>query len=507
MRLTADPSSLNPWLSGRDPDAQTVAGLLFSGLTKLDNQLRPLPDLASRWEASPDGTSIIFYLREDASWHDGKPFGVADVLWSYRTLAGVAPETPQLARIQETVKSVEAVDGQAGAVRFNLNKRFSPILADLSIPILPSHILTGTLPIDLPNQAFNAAPVGTGPFRWASRTAGQSITLKAHPDYHGGGPALDSVAMLVAPDLPVTEDALRKGELLLAQLPPSNAEKLLKEVPGMRGGAYVEAGYDFVVFNLRTPRPFSDTRLRQAWALALDKSGLAFSATGGGGEPVWTDVHPHSWAYNSETSRLGGDPDRARALLAEAGWLDRDADGIVEKDGKPLRVSLYVRADNGVRRKAAESMVEPLRRVGIDARVEPSDFETAIKQRLSPIGREPFNFDVMLLGWSRTGLDPDSFALFHSSQIPTEAAPGLLNYPGFSAPEWDGLALEARSTYDFERRRQLYVRLQEIIADQLPYYFLWSEKFALVASPKLLGDIDFASPRYMWNVETWWVSE
>jgi peptide/nickel transport system substrate-binding protein len=506
MRLGADPSGLNPWLTGRDPNAQLVASLLFSGLTRLDNHLQPQPDLAERWEVSPDGLALTFSLREDARWHDGRPVTAADVVYSYRTLAGVAPDTPQLIRIQDTVASVDAPDLGGREVRFNLKRRFSPILADLSIPVLPSHILTGTLPVDLPNHPFNDEPVGTGPFSFEERAAGQSITLRANKGFYRGAPQLESVALLVAPDVGVAAEAVADGRLLLAQLPPANAETLVRDGRA-KGGAYVEAGSDFVAFNLRAPRPFSDTRLRQAWALALDKEGLAFGATGGGGEPVWSDVHPRSWAYNENAGKLGGDPERARTLLAEAGWVDTNGDGIVEKDGRPLQVSLYVRADNGIRLKAAAALVEPLRRVGIDARVTPSDFETAIKQRLSPTGRQPFDFDVMLLGWSRQGLDPDSFALFHSSQIPTEAEPGLLNFTGFSAPEWDKLALEARSTYDYERRKELYGRMQEIIADQLPYYFLWSEKFGVAASPRLMGDIDFASPRYMWNVETWWVEE
>jgi peptide/nickel transport system substrate-binding protein len=504
--LGADPTGLNPWLTGRDRDAEIVASLMFNGLTRLDNRLQPQPDLAERWDVSQDGTLLTFFLRENARWHDGTPVTAADVVYSYRTIAGVAPDTPQLLRIQDTVAGVEAPDPGGLEVRFALKRRFSPILADLSIPILPSHILTGTLPVDLLGHPFNVSPVGTGPFRFEERATGQSITLRAHADFHRGTPQLESVALLVAPDTGVAAAAVSNGQLLMAHLPPASAEALV-EAGKAKGGAYSEAGYDFVAFNLREGRPFSDTRLRQAWALALDKDGLAFATTGGGGQPVWTDVHPHSWAYNAEVRRFGGDPERARALIAEAGWLDSDGDGIVEKGGQPLRVALYVRSDNGIRRRAAEGMVEPLRRVGIDARVEPADFETAIKLRLSPVGSRPFDFDVMLLGWTRTGLDPDSFALFHSSQIPTEASPELLNFTGFAASEWDSLALEARSTYDPARRAELYGRMQEIIADQLPYYFLWAEKFGVAASPRLRGDIDFASPRYLWNVEAWWVQD
>jgi len=373
------------------------------------------------------------------------------------------------------------------------------------MPVLPSHVLSGTTPAALGSSPFNKAPIGTGPFTFDKRDPGRSVTLKANSRYYGGEPYISQVAFLVAPDSGVAEGALRDGRLMLAQLPPNDAEALLKSNKSMRGGAYDELGYDFVAFNLRPTHVFSDTRLRQAWALALDKPGLAYQATGGGGDPVWSDVNKASWAYNPGVPRLGGNPEQARKLIADAGWVDQNKDGIVEKNGKPLEVVLYVPSNNAVRRKAANAMVDPLRRVGIQLKVQIADFNTSLLGRLSPNSRPPFDFDAMILGWTRTGFDPDAFALFHSSQVPTPASPTLLNFTGFAAPEYDTLALDARSSYDYDARKDKYARMQEIIADQLPYYFLWAEKFGVVAGPKLHGDIDFASPRYLWNVEQWWI--
>lgn len=505
VRLAGDGASLNPWLSGRDPNAQSVSGLLFGGLTRLDNRLQPQPDLAERWEVSQDGTALTFYLRKDARWHDGKPFTAADVVWSYSTLARLPADTPMLLHIQETVSSVEAVEPVTYTVRFSLKRRYSPILADLSMPILPSHVLSSTTPEVLASSPFNSAPVGTGPFAFEGRQQGRSVTLRANDDYYGGRPAIDRVGFLVAPDESVAESAIKEGTLMLAQLSAGSAERLVTGGGGVRGGAFSELGYDFVAFNLRSPRPFSDTRLRQAWAYAIDKPGLAFAATGGGGDPVWSDVNKASWAYNPDVPKYGGNPDQARKLLADAGWSDGNGDGIVEKEGKPLDVRLYVRADNNVRRKAADGIAEQLGRVGFRVRVEPADFSTALLARLSPNTNPPFDFDAMLLGWTRSGPDPDPYALFHSSQIPTQAQPGLLNFTGFSTPEYDNLVIEGRSTYDYTRRKEIYARTQSIVADQLPYYFLWGEKFGVVAGPKLKGEIDFSSPRYLWNVEQWWI--
>jgi peptide/nickel transport system substrate-binding protein len=303
----------------------------------------------------------------------------------------------------------------------------------------------------------------------------------------------------------VAESAVRDGVLQFAQLSPGSAEKLVSEGKGITGGAFNELGYDFIAFNLRETRVFSDTRLRQAFAYALDKQGLAFTATAGGGDPVWTDVNKSSWAYDAAAPEINANPDAARKLLAEAGWTDTNGDGVVDKDGKPLAVSLYVRNDNDVRVRAAQALIEPLGRVGISLNVQPADFQTSILSRIDPLANPPFDFDLLMLGWTRTGFDPDSFALFHSTQIPTAASPSLRNITGFQAPEYDDLAFRARATYDFGARRELYARMQEIVADQLPYYFLWAEKFGAVAGPTVHGDIDFSSPRYLWNINVWWI--
>ncbi len=504
VRLTGDVKSLNPWFGGFDANTQAVGNAIFSGLTRLDNHLQPQPDLAEGWEVSQDGTQLTFHLRHDVLWHDGQPFTAQDVVWSYGMLRRISAENTTMLHIQEHIKSVEATDPVSYTVRFTLDQRYSPILSDLAFPILPSHILSGTAPDSLAGSPFNTKPVGTGPFVYDAQEMGQSVSLKANEHYYGGGPLVDRLIFLVAGN-DIAEQAVREGTLTLSQLPPPAAERLVTEGKGVRGGSFDELGYDYIAFNLRDSHVFSDTRVRQAFAYALDKQGLAFAATGSGGDPVWSDVNKASWAYSPDVPQINGNPNEARRLLADAGWKDTNGDGILEKNGKPLEVSLYVRVDNAVRRKAADEMVAPLARVGIRLKVQPADFTTSIRARISPIANPPFDFDAVMLGWTRTISDPDSFALFHSSQIPTSAAPDLLNIPGFQAPEFDSLTILGRSTYDFNQRRDLYARMQTIIADQLPYYFLWAEKFGLVATPNLKGDIDFTSPQYLWNINKWWV--
>jgi ABC-type transport system substrate-binding protein len=156
-----------------------------------------------------------------------------------------------------------------------------------------------------------------------------------------------------------------------------------------------------------------------------------------------------------------------------------------------------------VRHNAAVRMQPALAAVGISLTVTAADFDSGIKARLDPRRQPPFDFDALLLGWDSTGTDPDDFALFHSSQIPTPDNPGGLNFPGFAAAEFDQLTVDARSTYDFAARAAVQARMQAILAEQLPYYDLWADQHFLILNRRIGGPVDPSSPRWLWNVEQW----
>ncbi len=230
------------------------------------------------------------------------------------------------------------------------------------------------------------------------------------------------------------------------------------------------------------------------------------AATGGAGVPIWNDINPASWAYDPNAPHLTGDPARARQLLAEAGWTDTDGDGIVDKNGEPLKVDLYVRADDPTRRLAAELMGPPLAAVGISTTVAPVDFNSVIQAKIDPSRTPAFDFHAMIMGWDSQTIDPDDYALFHSSQIRSASNPNGLNYVGYSSPQFDELSRAARSTYDFPQRAALYQQIQQLLGTDLPYYWLWSDQHYMALSRSVHGPIDLASPFYLWNVAQWWIA-
>jgi peptide/nickel transport system substrate-binding protein len=514
LRIARDVTTLNPLFvekagGVRDEAAAQVTGLIFSGLTRLDDQLRPQPDLAERWDVAPDGLSILFTLRPNARWQDGQPVTASDVIWTYNTWLNLTGTTTLQYHLRDAVLQIKPDNPPESTVRFWLKKPYAPILADLAAPILPRHLLANT-PLDkLASDPFNFKPVGSGPFMFSEHKEGENVTLTANPDYYGGAPYLSRVAFLVAPDTQVALAALGDGRLSLAEAPQAAWEDYAQR-PGIQNlftlAKWTDPSYYFIAFNTRQGHALSDVRLRQAWALALDKESLVRAATGGAGAPVWSDIDPASWAYAPDTPRLNNDPARARQLLADGGWRDTNGDGIVDKAGEPLRINLYVRADDPARLRVAAAMGPPLAAVGISTTVAPVDFDSVISAKIDPNHQPAFDFHAMIMGWENQSPDPDDYALFHSSQIRTPSNPNGLNYIGYNSPEYDDLSFRARGEYDFSKRAALYAQIQKLLATDLPYYPLWADQHFMILSRRVQGPINLASPRYLWNVEKWWIA-
>jgi peptide/nickel transport system substrate-binding protein len=133
-------------------------------------------------------------------------------------------------------------------------------------------------------------------------------------------------------------------------------------------------------------------------------------------------------------------------------------------------------------------------------------FASVISAKIDPNHQPAFDFHAMIMGWENQSPDPDDYALFHSSQIRTPSNPNGLNYIGYNSPEYDDLSFRARGEYDFSKRAALYAQIQKLLATDLPYYPLWADQHFMILSRRVQGPINLASPRYLWNVEKWWIA-
>lgn len=508
VRLAADVPDLRPW-QPRSRGEEQVTAMLYSGLMRLDDRLRPVPDLAESWETTPDGRTLTFTLRSGLSWHDGAPLDAGDVLFTLERLRGLPLTSTALLADLRYIEAATAPT--SSTVVLTLTSRFAPVLPALAVPVLPRHQLEGR---DIGALNFWEAPVGSGPFRLAERRPGEAYALERFEGFHRGAPLLDRVTFVVAPDEAGTAAALADGGLLLAELPWGAQSAVAQASPDSVLGAYPENAYYFLGLNLREGRPFADPRLREALALAIDLPRLVEGATKGQGLPIGSSALPGSWADLTPAPGGAADLDAARALLDEAGWALPAGATIRQREGTPLTATLYVRGDDERRVLAARQIAEAAAAVGMQIEVEPADFASVVLARYAP----PFDFDLLLGSWSNGAgdplyadvafYDPDDFALFHSSQLSQGEADGrsTRNFVGYSDPAYDTHAQAARQLYNLDERVAAITQAQARVAADRPYLFLWADRIPVAISPRLAtldGPVALGSPLYYWNIERW----
>jgi peptide/nickel transport system substrate-binding protein len=482
--------------------------MLYSGLLRLDADLRPIPDLASDWDATPDGRTLTFTLRADLFWHDGVPLDAGDVIFTLDRLRALPPTTTALLADLRYIS--EATAPTADTVVLTLTSRFAPLFAALTVPILPRHLLAER---DLAAVNFWELPVGSGPFRLAEARLGEQYRLERFERFHFGAPLLDTVTFSLVPEASVARTALAEGRLLLSELPWGAHEPLPE---GVRDGSYPENGFYFLGFNLRTDRVFADPRLRQALSLTIDRPALVEEATNGRGIPINSTALPGSWADLTVSPAAGTDLDAARALLDQAGWILPEGSEVRQREGQPLTVSLYVRSDDERRLRAARAIATAGATIGMQILVESGDFASVILSRYAP----PFAFDLLLGSWSNGAgdpdfadtafYDPDDFPLFHSSQLYQGVADGraIRNIVGYNSPVYDMHAEAARQLYNLNERSAAISNAQAQIAEELPYLLLWTDRMPLLLTERMMtldGPVVLSSPNYYWNIERWYL--
>ena len=511
MRMAADVPELRPW-QPRSRGEEQISSMLYSGLTRLDAQLQPQPDLASAWDASADGRLITFTLRTNVVWHDGRSLTADDVVYTLGALRELSPTTALLDDMQ---RIAEVTAPATSTVVLSLTERYAPIFADLAVPILPKHLLIGK---NIATLDFWETPVGSGPFQFGAREPGASVTLNANSRFYRGQPLLDRVAFLVA-DAEVAAGALRDGRLLLAELPWSESLQISGTIPGIRAGSYPENGYYFLAFNVRPNRPFADVRVRQALAEAVDLPQLVREVSGDQGIPILSSAAPGSWADFVRPTTATVDLDRARTLLDEAGWkLPEDGGTLRQQDGITLTARLFVRGDDARRVRAAELISAAARQIGMAIEVERADFDSVIVSKYAP----PYDYELLLGSWSNGAgdptfadyafYDPDDLPLFHSSQVNQGPADtrATLNVSGFSDGAYDNQSAAAHQLYDFAERGNFIKLAQQRLVDMRPYLFLWADRIPVALGSKLTtldGPIDLNTPMYLGNVERWYLRQ
>jgi peptide/nickel transport system substrate-binding protein len=489
-------AAFNPLLAD-DEGSRAVSRLLFDSLLAVDPATGALqPGLAEGWEFSADSRTMTFRLRSGPRWHDGQPLTAQDVVFTLESARQLAGQRPHLADFA-ALGAVTAADERTVVV--NLDKPGCTLLYQVGLlPILPRHLLEAGKAGDTP---FDKAPTGSGPFVFAGGTPGQQVTLERNPAYGGQSPYLEEWSYRVFTDTQALADALAAGEIDVAALPysgrfPGSLEKLSEKIVY----PYPAAEYLFIAFNSAGPVErhfiFGDRRVRQAFSLALDREHILKRVLDGQGVLLGGPFLPGYWAANGQPIPPY-DPDKARALLAAAGWADSDGDGILDRQGKPLRFFIRVNGENEVRQGIAILAQQYYRAIGADVGFGPVEWGGFLDYIFT------HDFDAAVFGWPLS-LEPDQRLFWRSDQNAEGAG---FNFVSYNNPQLDALLDEGATLggCSAARRAQIYNQVAALLAEDRPYDFLFAPYDFLVASPRVGGiaPSSFAGP--YWNVPSWYV--
>lgn len=484
----AEPSTLVPILAA-DSASQGICGLLFNGLLKYDKALRLTGDLAERWEVRDGGLTIRFYLRRHVRWHDGAPFTADDVQFTYHSLIDPAVRTPYRGDF-ERVRALTVVDPWTVDVAYA--EPFAPSLSSWTMSIMPRHRLEGQ---DLHATPFARNPIGTGPYRFRRWRSAELLELDANADYFEGAPAIRGWIERVIPDEATTFLELQTEGVDLTSLTPLQYRRQT-DTPFFQAhyqrARYPSFGYTYLGYNLQHPL-FQDLRVRQALNLAIDKTEIVRGALLGLGQVATGPFLPDTWAFDPTVPPAPHDPERARALLATAGWRDTDGDGWLDRDGQPFRFTILTN-QNLTRELTAQIIQQRLKVIGIQAQIRVVEWSSLLAHFI-----HPRRFDAVLMGWGLSP-EPDPYDIWHSSKT----KPGEFNFIGYANPAVDQLLEAGRRTFDQTQRAEIYHRLQRLLYDDQPVCFLYVGD-ALPIIHRRIRNIEVAPAGLQHNLIDWYV--
>jgi peptide/nickel transport system substrate-binding protein len=490
-----EPDTLNRFSTHILEDIQTC---VVEGLTTTDEQMRVIPLLATEVptlqnggvQLRPDGgMDVVWKLRPGVKWHDGVPFTSEDVQFTVEAING--PDyNPESTDGFDRITSVETPDPLTAIVHYK--EVYAPYDIQFIRGALPKHVLKGR-DIDRA-QDYNRSPLGTGPYRVVEWKAGEYILLERVPHYWRGDefPKIRRLLFKFVPNTNTRINQLKAGEVHVVALAPWDKYREMTAITSVVVAKTPGNAYEHVTLNERRFPPFADVRVRRALISALDRELYTKTILDGLAPVANGPIQPVSWAYTDRVAHYPFDPNKARALLDEAGWKT-GGDGIRVKDGVRLAFTLITQAGYAIRESMAQALERQWREVGVDVKVELHD-GTAI----SSIWFEG-RFDAMLHWWQMPS-DPELTTFFAADRIP----PAGRNINYFLDDTLTRLLYASDRTVDRAERKALLERAQVIIADAVPEIPLYNV-VRLDAVPITLANFkgNPTNTGIFWNVHEW----
>lgn len=486
-----------------------VCNLIFSKFVKHDDKMELVPDLIEEVPTvenggiSEDYLTYTYKLRRGVLWHDGTPVTSADVEFTAGIM--VNPEINVGTRQGwDVIESVEAPDSHT--VVFHLREVYANFASDCFYDesVLPRHLLADDANTGFIASDFHRNPVGSGPFKFVEWEPGSHMILEANRRYYGEGPHLDRIIIRFILEGNSLVMQLESGEIMGADNIPISAVDIVSALQGMRIYKTPALFLEHLDVNCGRP-PLDDARLRRSISLAIDREEISDKIYGGVWIPAYSDEHPDS-PYFSEAGRKYNtfNPSRAVRLLEEAGWTDSDGDGIRDKGGKPLELSITTTAGRLNRERTEAVLASQLAEVGISLKIgnhHPSVLFAGFDDKgVLSSGK----YDLALYAFMAPP-DPSTKETSYSEDF---IPPTGQNYSYYKNDTLTALLSKGSSTVSFEERKELYDDIMEILARELPVIpLLWITQ--IDAMPRSLRNYrpNPTQSGDTWNANQWWLEE
>jgi peptide/nickel transport system substrate-binding protein len=457
---------MNPLTSTDHTANQVQQFVLFMPLVTYNDKLEPVPYLARSWEVNADTTELTFHLRNDVFWHDGKKTTAYDVKFSYdlaRTPETAFPNTA----FWTHYKDATVVD--SFTIRIGMEPHADFMDPWRSFSPVPRHVLQGVDPAQLKNHPFGTrSPVGNGPFRFVEHLPGQRWVFDANPNFPrelGGRPYADRLVYRVIPEPTTLMTELVNGKIDYYIAPTADQAEQIERSPNARIVSFPDRQFLMIGWNERREM-FRDARVRRALTMALDREAIVQAVRRGYGQLGNTTIPPIFWNHDPQAgAELKYDTTGARRLLAEAGWQDRNGDGIIENaQGQPFRFTVITNHGNAERKDITEIAQAQLRRVGIDMQPRLVEWGSML-ETINDVDRR--DFDAVLIAWV-TEFRIDDTDLFSCGKLKEP-----YQWVSYCNPQTDRLLDTLPTIVDRNASRPVWQQYQRQIAQDQPYTILY----------------------------------
>lgn len=503
----------NPLLSDTRYDGN-VNGIIYTSLLDVDNDGNLVPSLAESYKVSDDQKTITFKINKNAKWHDDKPVTTEDVVFTIESLANPKYTGSYAGNISDikgvdaynkgkakTIEGIKVVD--ENTIEIQLEKAYAPAIVNIAgVNIIPKHVWS-KVPVENWEKATDLLrkPIGSGAYKLSKFEPGQYVEFEAYDKYFGEKAKTKKFILKVTnPDTLQAE--LKNGNVDIANIKDmknNEVENVKKQ--GFDVATYPDFMFQYMGFNLRKST-FKDKKVRQAFMYALDRKSMVDKLLEGRGEEINTALLPSGWAYpESGLNEYKFDVEKAKGLLKEAGWEDKNKDGVLENaKGEKFQAELKYPTGLKAREQTALIIKESLKKVGVDVKLTSMEFPTLMEQVVAN-----HEFDLYLMG-NTLSSDPDPKPFWYSEAASDKKGEEGWNIVGYRNKEVDKLLDEGISTIDRNKRKKTYEQFGKIINEDVPEAFLYVQNNDVAYNKKLKNFKPSTFSEFR-DIEKWYIGE